>query len=436
MKHTVTEYKERLSSIRYILCGFIFLPLAFDFNSKITDPSFLSPIIQVIFTSSAIFSCIGLLTLYLIHRSYLAAPSHAIAPALKLWVLFLLLSAITALINAVPVDTFARTILPFILAWVGMLAVYFLAVQGYKPEAILKLIIAASFVTIVWQVLLELGIRGTPIDNIRYHIIGVGLPIVTAYSIALLVFYRGRNIIGILGILFVFTLVFLSVTRGLVISVVISLIAAVMIHSQPLTIKKLMQKLIPSLVATVIILSIMLYMSYLFDSDVFQNWIVRIFDQRTDSGVDITSLARISEYSSQMKLLTRDAITFFLGLGYGSPYNSDVTIAYQIEQMIGQEMYDSRTPLGHSLWVYSLFSGGLLSGWILPFIMITVTVKAWKTIKRTNIDNSSDYITNMTIFIVLLQIVIASFAGHPFGSRYLATCLGALIALTYWTKQK
>ncbi len=433
MKYVMIECKEKLLSIRYILFGIIFLPLALDFRSKFTDPSFLSPIIQIIFTSLTIFSCIGLLFLFLTQRSYLVAPSHAISPALKLWVLFLLLSAITALLNAVPVETFARTMLPFILAWIGMLAVYFLAVQGYKPEAILKLIVATSFVTIIWQVLLELGIRGTPIDNIRFHIIGAGLPIVTAYSIALLVFSRGRNIIGILGMLIVSTIIFLSVTRGLLISVVLSFIAAIAIHFQSLTIKKLMQRLVPSFVAAMVILSIMLYASYLFGSDVFQNWIVRIFEQRTDSGVDVTSLARIAEYSSQMALLTQDPITLFFGRGYGSSYNLDMNIAYELEGILSQDiMYSDHIALGHSLWVFSLFTGGLLSGWILPFVMVAATIKAWNASKCTNIENSSDYIINMTIFLALFQIALSAFAGHPFSLRYLAICIGALIALAYW----
>jgi hypothetical protein len=165
-----------------------------------------------------------------------------------------------------------------------------------------------------------------------------------------------------------------------------------------------------------------------------QEWTNRIFHQYY-GGMDITLLTRLAEWSGQIRALTENMSSLIFGRGLGSEYFWDYNYFFVLKSVYSWNDFINKGGWygGHSMWVYSLYSGGLLFGWIIIAISFFSLFRMLAVVKKKHIHY--DYI--LTSFAPLLLFLILGyisqgFTSHPLSNRFFALIAGFVFGMIHW----
>ena len=196
----------------------------------------------------------------------------------------------------------------------------------------------------------------------------------------------------------------------------------------PNTQKKILMKRFTIKIFPIIILGTMFIPILSFIREGFiEQWSIRLFGGNTYRDFDPTTITRISEYSGQMDLLFESIFTTLIGRGLGSVYLWDSQYFYLLKEVIPILKLEDHTPwqAGHSLWVYSLYSGGFLFGLIIPYCLIRTLIYSGSIVKKSFLLNESSELVEIIFFTLLVTSIIgASFTANPFGERLVGLLMG------------
>jgi hypothetical protein len=171
---------------------------------------------------------------------------------------------------------------------------------------------------------------------------------------------------------------------------------------------------------------------YLYSRGYFDNWVARFIRNETAGG-DATLLTRLAEYQGQWSYLSANWSNALFGGGLGSSYVRDLGVMRLAILSHHVRLSEAETfEFGHSLWVYSAYYGGILGGWMLPFIFVATFVQSARNAFRSHRNGDTRrYLLDLQCNAVVVQAVVTGVFAHPFGWRLFCVHFGFLTALTF-----
>lgn len=403
------------------------LPFAFDFKGAEEGGAFIQFfLLGIVLLSGAI------LLFNLFKISPIRKLPKSIAVISYLWGGFLISSIFTAVYNEVPLGNYIRIILPYFLTGLSLLIVIQMYLKGRNLGFLLTPILCTLCISVVWTAVYAIFILKIPLESMRFQILSPLLITLVGYALAQTLEMRKASKFTITIFSVSTVLIVISVTRSTIISIVFMILFVIM--SAPLNQRKqLFKKFIANLKPLILVLIISIPAISLFRENSYNEWRERLFAQQEALGVDVTTITRLAEYSGQMELLFESYETALLGRGVGSVYVWDSDYFNIISMVIDINLLSNQTywANGHSLWVYSIYSGGLLFGWLVPFCAIYSLFISYKTIRKKFTNNQFENNTTIVFFCLInVAIFSATFTANPLGVRLVGLMYGLGIGLS------
>jgi len=373
-------------------------------------------------------------------------PSRRLQQGFIFLIIFLLSTVFTATIQRVEAAHYLTVISPYIL----MFLAYWLTsgiCRRYGALNAIRIIFPALIVTsaisTIWTLYYGSSSAGASLESVRYRIISVLIP----FSFAYLASATSSQQLGTLDKFFaaiVLATLLISQTRSYILTLIIAVIFSTYGHANNTGawIRKLIRITVFSLLALILsLVAVQIFETFIPSSDnrsLIEMWASRIFGSTEQFGFDLTTATRLAEYSDQMTKLLSSPINLLLGNGLGSSYTYSGTYANLVAGVLGNDAIpEAYWNGGHSLWVYTIYSSGILFGTAFVIFLIYVAWRAFKTIKYSRqINQRLEKHLLVTVSTGYLCMLSTGFAAFPLGSRPAAFLMGILIALVLATGTK
>lgn len=296
------------------------------------------------------------------------------------------------------------------------------ASESWKKYIMNNLWIAAS-ISAAMAVFSSVVIKRLPFDSMRFQILSPIHPVIIGCTVAYW-FWRGKVNPFLFGA-FAITIFAsaIALTRTVLLMVLADIAMGIVISISGRKVLKIQN--VTKRVATISLLfAIGFGMAMSARPTMLQDWALRLTGGQMNGSVSVDDLAileRFAEYAAQWRVLNEDWKNMAFGMGVGHRYTYF---------FLGES--NTREYTGHGLWVYSLYSGGLIFGWILPAAFILGICSSWRWMKR--VASREDVSECIAIFFGLLSWLVTSFSAHPLISRQGGVVAGILIGLAVYNR--
>jgi hypothetical protein len=327
-------------------------------------------------------------------------------------------------------DSYIRVVFPFLLCGISLLIVRTLEYRFIDSSEVIRPLALMGLVSTGWTFFYAVSISGFELHSIRYQVLGYAIPFLLAYWFVSLVVKRDYSILAILSGIFPLGMIFISITRSYLISIALIVVGFIWVVPKVQAIRT-----VQAFGRLIVITLFFVVLTWLAVEQIrpgfTELWMSRLLEQRTSSGLDLTFLTRIAEYSGQWQLLTSDLVSFLFGRGMGSEYWWDSSYLTDAHWIKGTQ---SVSYAGHSMWMYSLYSGGLLFGLIVPGIVIHALWKVQKIARRPELIAVPRLRKEAALpfFALLSYIGSQTLTSNPFGFRLSGLLLGFVLGIGYW----
>lgn len=419
---------ERLDTLSRVLVWVYVFSFAFDFKGDVGGST-----IQFIYAGLALVSAISFIFVSM-HRRFRC--KTAMAGLVRLWWLYLLSTLLTAVIAQVEWGRYIRVVFPTILAGISLLIIREVAVRNASPFEVIRPLLFAAVASIFFRAFYAVFVAGIDMEDMRYQILSPAIPFLIGYGVWLIFERRRLRLIPLLGFTASIAVVILSITRTYLLSVAALALGFFVLSVRDNLVRNVNRFLIliilflagiPALIAVI----------YL-RPDFAEIWRLRLFHLQTATGGDITLLTRLAEYSGQWYELTSNFISLLFGRGVGSTYvwsdaYNTLLAAYVPEMQQYGEV--SSWYGGHSLWMYSIYTGGVLFGWMVPLVFIwTLKISYAAAIRSKSHDITLWHRYTSLPFFLFLAYFAQTFVRDNFVERFEGLILGILCGLSFWMR--
>lgn len=407
--------------VKYIL---FFFSLAFDYSGIDEGGS----VIQLSFILLAFLS-----GFYIIHNVSLPLNiNRAYSSISKILIIHLVATALFSLLQGVEVGRYLRISLPYYLLVLG----YFVGVRAVNQIGVVKTINLVIFATVtasIFTVIYGLQTGDFSNNGIRYQVLSASLFVLVPILAHKLFLAKERLLLVSTAMLVILVLIIISATRSWLIAyigIVLFTISLVSVRSIRGLIRGGLRGLfICSLLATLLFGVLAIVMP-----DAVSRMGDRIFSSQ-DIGFDMTAATRIAEMDYQINALLSDVTSFLVGQGLGASYGFSGSALEQLIGLFGSEQENTDWWFaGHNFWVYSLFTQGILLGWIIPFALICGLHISWSVIKSSHsipiLLAPIAISTSRLCLIVIVSILLSTIGGNPLGSRFLGLLIGVFLSIS------
>lgn len=402
---------------RFLLWGFI-LPLTFDFK-KIDETK--GTYIQIILLCLALI--FGGLYILLEEQSTKLTPYQSTLRRITLiWWLYLLLSPLPVYLWKVNIEHYLKVLLPFILFGVSLSVMCSIERRMIAPSVIINMLLWSGLLGSVWRVVYAIVIAGLKFETIRWQILHPSIPFLLGFGVAGI--YLKKNIkLSSISLLTGISIAILSVTRSYIISIFLIFIGILALELRNRSLLSCVRRIIfVGASSTLLILAIAITITIHFRPNVLSVWTKRLTEHSAQNGLDLTLITRIAEIKGQMELLNQNYLTLFLGNGIGYSYEWDPSTLSELPFKIvsGLSWFG-----GHSSWIYTFFSSGLILGAIFPFLLVFVLKRGYDATSQ-HIKFSSKN-RSVIPFLIFMSYFGQSFTTNLLDERYGALILGIVI---------
>lgn len=414
--------------VRWILLSTALL-MAFDFKG-IEEGGIYQRISYLISLSLICIGAIPYLSKKPIH------PSKLIQISGFLLLVFIISSPLTAIIHNYNFQNYIIVGAPYVIM-VGSFVFFGALCRRHGVNAVagyfLPVIAIASLISCVWQVFYGVTFFGGGLSGLRYRIISPLLPFTLAIFFAM--YYEGFRKLTSLTVLAMLLLIILaSQTRSYLLT-----IAAVII---PITYgysKSQIEFTRKSLIISFISLPLLFLMYFAggTGSELISMWANRILGSSSYFGFDITTASRLAEYHNQMTCLFSSGLNMALGCGIGAPYDYSGHYADFIRDIFGEKgVVQGYWNGGHSLWIYTLYSSGLIFGLGMNMFFVFCCFAALVIVHKHRKESRDKKRIPIMASTALIAIFSTGFTGFPLGTRSAAFFMGSLMAIVvaYYAK--
>ncbi|MBK1882375.1 hypothetical protein JIN85_08115 [Luteolibacter pohnpeiensis] len=284
------------------------------------------------------------------------------------WGCFIAYMMANAFLQGVAPGRTIRIILPLCFVLAGMVNVHIATCMGIRPSRIVAAVFTAACINVIWRIVYGLAFTEITLETARTEVQSTASNWLAAW-IGCAILLRPKfhwTLLVACGVLF--TGVLVTVTRSLLFPVFTSAMATSFCYW--LGIKwgifewgKLPRRLLPVGAATMLILSALI-VAFVAFPELIDRWDERLFHLAADKNLsaDISYLTRRAEADAMFKILSDDPVHFINGRGIGASYYWDpaylpeILLDYPPDMEIETDMWFA----GHSTWIYSIFSGGII----------------------------------------------------------------------------
>jgi hypothetical protein len=351
-----------------------------------------------------------------------------------LWWFYLLSTVLTALIAGVVFDRYIRILFPLLLCGISFLIICKFQKRLIDPNEIIKPLLFASLIAVLWKIYYATQVANIDMYNMRYQILSSGgIVFLLAYVFAGVINREQLSMFYIIMLCIIGICSLLSITRSLIILIFFMACGYFWIAlNKPFhtNIKRTL------LLVTISILALIpaWYIADQLRPGFYQDWTNRIFHQY-HGGMDITLLTRLAEWSGQIRSLTENMSSLIFGRGLGSEYFWDYKFFFALKSVYSWNDLINKSGWygGHSMWVYSLYSGGLLFGWIIIAISFLSLFRIMAVVNKKHLNNDHFLKSNAPLLLFLiLGYISQGFTSDPLSKRFFALIAGLVFGMIHW----
>ena len=419
----------------FLLVLFWVFMLSFAFDYKAEEPTPNSQIIQ--------FGFLGIALLATALMMVIGAPFLLIRPGawlLAIWALFLCFMAGNALLQGVEPVRFLKTGLPFYLTFAAMLNAHVVVASGVRLSKVATPIFVTAITNIIWRMVYGLLFTSSTLDTARAEILSPALSWSAAF-IGCSVLLRGRfHWTMLLAAGALFTAMLLSITRSLLFPMAASAFATSLFFLFGLRwgafrLQDLFKRIWPIAVVGVVT-SVFVAGLFVAFPNTLDRWQERLFAPTADRNMktDPSILTRQAEAKAIFDILDRDPLYYLNGMGVGASFYWDDAYFPELYQVLDPEELEEESSdiwyAGHSIWTYSLFSGGFIA--VSAFIGLFVASIAYSlsSAAANARQPGPDYWLLFLPAVAAICILSESATSNPFDERLLGMIFGATFSFS------
>jgi hypothetical protein len=388
-------------------------------------------VVQYLFLAAALGS--GGLLIVTSPKAFLQKPVFIMS---VVWWGYLVTTALVMLEARVSVSQYIRCVLPPALCGLGILIGQAMAARRYTIEMMLRPLLWAGIASVIWRFFHAVFIKGISISMVRYEILSPAVPLLFACAIASAVLAKRMHLLSVFGGALALTTVIVSITRSFIFTAGAACLAVLIAFGMMVSYKAfaaadLRKKVLHFGIGGGLMIMVLLGV-VLTQPIVAERWMERLFNDGGGRTVqDVTYLTRAAEAKAMFVLLEADPMRFLYGKGLGANYYWDQSYFPELLRVYGNAEFiggDYWFP-GHSVWTYSLFSGGafavccylFLFGW-----MIVMGLSSGSYALKTG---AFEPALAFLPFIIGLCYFSQTLTSNPFGERFSAQILGLCAAM-------
>ncbi len=321
---------------------------------------------------------------------------------------------------------FISVILPYALYAQSILAVLIALQNGVQERLIIRTIIIVSAISCGWRLVYAVTFGGIELENARWEILSPSLPFILGSSVAA-IYSKTHRRLALIGISYFLSIVFLSITRGYIISLATVLIATlVTAHGRG------SQIFAPIVFGRVLLLLSALFLSltiliFTLPSGVGERWTGRLSGERLDSGEEITLLYRLAQFKGQYDELTSSKLTLLAGKGFGAQFVFDEVLLSGLS-FIGTDEVIESTNGADSTWSYPVFAHGIIMGPLFLVSFLFTVIHALRTARLSKHAGSAAFPALFSCF-SLVALLGVSLTSNIFNERLGGILVGAVVAI-------
>jgi hypothetical protein len=321
---------------------------------------------------------------------------------------------------------YLRTGLPYFLLAVG----FFIGarvVRGGHGQSLCSIVLVSTSVSVVFTLVFKLSLTGWDISNSRYEIMSSAILPLHALLIHSIIVERLKSWTYYAMFSFAIAVQLLSVTRSALLATGMLLITAIWMGSPSLVafFRTLGGRSLVGILAACVGALILGKIA----PELSDRWLQRLFGSYETFGVDITTVTRIAEVDQQLELWAETPFTWAFGRGFGAEYTWHIDYFVLLSQVLSpQELALVHTFGGHNFWAYSLFSGGVVSGFWLPLAFLVSVVLLMHKVRR-KADSNAAYTLASRANLVLVAFLLSTIGGNPLSFRYAGLLYGLFLGV-------
>jgi len=356
---------------------------------------------------------------------------------LAFWGLFVAFMLANPLLQGVEPGRIIRVALPLGFCFLGMANAHIAGCMGIRPSLIVRPVLAAACINIVWRILNGFLFQGASVETVRFEVQSPANGWLAAW-IACAVLLRGRfhwNVVAACGILFIG--IFITVTRSLFFPVLAAgmaggfcLILCVLWGRIGWT--DVLKRLLPVGAAAGLML-VALGAAAVIQPVLIERWNERLFhhaDAR-NLGADISYLTRAAEADAIWNILKSDPIHFIHGRGLGTSYYWDAAYLPEIWQVLPKEETEVNEIwfAGHSIWTYGLLSGGVIALASYLALFGGTAILSLGAARANSTDPGPDHWLAFLPFVATCCLISETLTANPFQERLTGILFGMMAGL-------
>jgi len=418
--------------VERLLWVFLF-SFAFDYRASLArEGAGGSGIDQLLFLAICIASTMGIVALgwrYLTIR-----PG---AWLITFWGLFIVFMIGNAVLQGVQPGRSIRVALPFVFCLFAMVNSHIAGCVGIRPSRIVTPVLVVACINVVWRIVHGFLFKEVSLETVRLEVMSPANNWIIAW-ISCAIMLRGRWSWSLpIACAVVFGGVFITITRSLIFPMVAGGITSVFcfflcVRWGILPISSFLRRLAPvAAVGGLALLAIIIAAVTM--PAMIERWNERLFHNASTVNLskDISYLTRVAEADAMIKILKSDPVHFINGRGIGASYYWDRAYLPEINLVIplGDDNFDDIWFAGHSIWTYSIFSGGVIGFLCYLTLLVGVGTFSLKAAWANASDPGPDQWLAFLPFIATCCIVSESLTSNPFQERLLGILFGMMAGL-------
>ncbi|MBC8126541.1 MAG: hypothetical protein H8M99_05275 [Gloeobacteraceae cyanobacterium ES-bin-144] len=408
------------------------MSFAFDYRASASRESSGAGIDQLLFLALCISSSLAIL--WLGRRFLTVRPG---AWMILFWGSFISYMMVNSLLQGIIPGRTVRIALPLVFCFFAIANAHIAGCMGIRPSHIVRPVFAAACINVVWRIVFGFLFQGMSVETVRFEVQSPANSWLAAW-IACAILLRGRfqwNVI--LACLVLFLGIFITITRSLIFPVMAASVAAgfcflLGVQWRIFGWKSLVKRLLPVGVAFTFAL-LALGAAAVVQPVLLERWNERLFHNAADQnlGSDISYLTRKAEADAFWKILSADPIHFINGKGIGSTYYWDAAYLPEIWKVIAKQDMESDGiwAAGHSVWTYSLFSGGVIALCSYLVLLAGTAVFSLTTARANASDPGPDQWLAFLPFVATCCLISETLTANPFQERLTGILFGMMVGL-------
>lgn len=387
---------------------------------------------QALFLAGCTFSTMAIVW---IGRRFLTVRPGAIL--IGFWALFLGYMTVNSLLQGVQPGRSIRVILPLVLCLFGMTNAHIASCAGIRPSRIVLPLLVLACINVPWRIVQGFLFKSATVETVRFDVQSPACGWLAAW-IGCSVLLRGKfrpSLLLACGALFLG--VFITVTRSLAFPMLASALACSICYLLGVRWgiyhwKELPKRLIPIGAAALLVI-IAIGVAFVAEPVLVDRWNERLFHHASSRNIggDISLLTRQAEATAIWDIMRENPVHFIHGHGIGCSYYWDPAFLPEIYEVIPAEDAEMNDIwfAGHSVWTYSLLSGGLIA---VACVLVLFGSVAWRSLaaaKANATDPGPDQWLAFLPFVATACLISETLTANPFQERLAGLIFGVMAGL-------